>query len=130
MATSDIPKGLEEMEELRSWRLNNVYGEVKEWGQRPIEFNSDPRGTQLFSIEEMKRSFCRRFIDLAVSASGLLKEDSVVSAAIQGKFPDADEAYIVALQRLLKTAREFAAASTIAPHSVTSRCLPKSSAWQ
>lgn len=82
MATSGIPKGLEEMEELRSWRLNNVYSEVKEWGQRPIEFNSDPRGTQLFSIEEMKRSFCRRFIDLADSASGLLKEDSVVSAAI------------------------------------------------
>lgn len=82
MATSGIPKGLEEMEELRSWRLNNVYSEVKDWGQRPIEFNSDPRGTQLFSIEEMKRSFCRRFVDLADSASGLLDEDSVVSAAI------------------------------------------------
>lgn len=82
MVTSGIPKGLEEIEELRSWRLNNVYSEVKEWGQRPIEFNSDPRGTQLFSIEEMKRSFCRRFIDLADSASALLKEDRVVSAAI------------------------------------------------
>ena len=82
MATSGIPKGLEEIEELRTWRLNNVYSEVKEWGQRQIEFNSDPRGTQLFSIEEMKRSFCRRFIDLADSASGLLKEDRVVSAAI------------------------------------------------
>lgn len=82
MAASDIPKGFEEMEELRFWRLNNVYNEVKEWGERPIEFNSDPRGTQLFSIEEMKRSFCRRFIDMADSAGQLLEEDRVVSAAI------------------------------------------------
>ncbi len=82
MTASGIPKGLEEIEELRSWRLNSVYSEVKEWGQRPIEFNSDPRGTQLFSIEEIKRSFCRRFIDLADSASELLKEDRVVSAAV------------------------------------------------
>jgi|GEM_PF-5786178 len=55
MIASDTQKALDGMEELRSWRLNNVYSEVKEWSNRPIEFNSDPRGTQLFSIEEMKR---------------------------------------------------------------------------
>ncbi|MEW2914945.1 hypothetical protein [Leisingera sp. JC11] len=82
MNVSDIHKALEGTEELRSWRLNNVYSEIKEWGQRPIKFTSDPRGSQLFSIEEMKRSFCRRFIDLADSASRLLEEDRVVSAAI------------------------------------------------
>ena len=54
MTAAEIKEILEGMEELRSWRLNNVYSEVKEWGDRPIEFKSDPRGTQLFSIEEMK----------------------------------------------------------------------------
>lgn len=78
----DFQNILNGMEELRSWRLKNVYSEVKEWSDRPIKFNSDPRGTQLFSIEEMKRSFCRRFVDLADSASRLLEEDRVVSAAI------------------------------------------------
>lgn len=82
MTATEIKKILEGMEELRSWRLNNVYSEVKEWGDRPIEFKSDPRGTQLFSIEEMKRSFCRRFFDLADSAGRLLEENRVVSAAI------------------------------------------------
>ena len=82
MTATEIKKILEGMEELRSWRLNNVYSEVKEWGDRPIEFKSDPRGTQLFSIEVMKRSFCRRFIDLADSAGRLLEENRVVSAAI------------------------------------------------
>ena len=28
MAVSGIPKGLEKIEELRTWRLNNVYSEV------------------------------------------------------------------------------------------------------
>ncbi len=73
---------LEQIVAVRSWRLNDVYTEIEKWGHRPIEFNSDPRGTQLYSIEEMKRSFCRRFIDLADSAGQLLKEDRVVSAAI------------------------------------------------
>lgn len=82
MTTSDIQEIVEGMEELRSWRLNNVYDEVRQWGARPIEFNYDPRGTQLYSIEEMKRSFCRRFVDLADSASRLLKEDRVIGAAI------------------------------------------------
>ena len=82
MIASDAQKILDEVEELRSLRLKNVYSEIQEWCDRPIEFSSDPRGTQLFSIEEMKRSFCRRFIDLADSANRLLKEDRVVSAAI------------------------------------------------
>ncbi len=82
MTEDDIQKALENIEDLRLWRLINVYNEVKEWGARPIEFNSDPRGTQLYSIEEMKRSFCRRFIDLADAASRLLEEDRIVSAAI------------------------------------------------
>lgn len=82
MTTSDIQEIVEGMEELRSWRLNNVYDEVRQWGARPIEFNFDPRGTQLYSIEEMKRSFCRRFVDLADSASRLLEEDRVIGAAI------------------------------------------------
>jgi hypothetical protein len=37
--------------------------------------------------------------------------DPAQAAYIQRKFPDADAAHIVALQRLLKTAREFAAAT-------------------
>lgn len=82
MTASDIQEMVEAMEELRSWRLNNVYDEVRHWGARPIEFNSDPRGTQLYSIEEMKRSFCRRFVDLADSASRLLEENRVIGAAI------------------------------------------------
>lgn len=82
MIASDPLKFLGELEELRSWRLKNVYSKVKAWGDRPIEFNSDPRGSQLFSIEEMKRSLCRRFVDLADSAGRLLDEDRVVSAAI------------------------------------------------
>lgn len=82
MTGSRIQNIMEEVEELRSWRLNNVYSDIKEWGDRPIEFKSDPRGTQLFSIEEMKRSFCRRFIDRADSAGRLLEENRVVSAAI------------------------------------------------
>lgn len=82
MTASKVRKVVEGMAELRSWRLNNVYNEVKEWGERPIEFNFDPRGTQLFSVEELKRSYCRRFIDLADSASRLLGEDRVVGASI------------------------------------------------
>lgn len=82
MIASDAQNVLDKMEELRSWRLKDVYSEVKNWGDRPIEFNFDPSGTQLFSVEEMKRSFCRRFIDLADSTSRLLEENRVVSAAI------------------------------------------------
>ena len=79
---SDAQKLLDGMEELRSHRLKGVYDEVKDWGAQPIRFDADPRGTQLYSIEETKRSYCRRFIDLADSASQLLGEGHVVSAAI------------------------------------------------
>ena len=70
------------MEDLAIHRRNGVYYEVKDWGALPIRFNADPRGTQLYSIEQTKRSYCRRFIDLADAVSHLLEESRVVAAAI------------------------------------------------
>lgn len=82
MKVSDLYTAFGDVEELRSRRLKDVYDEIKVWGERPIEFSLDPCGSQLFSIEEMKRSFCRRFVDLADSVKQLLAEERVVSAAI------------------------------------------------
>ena len=40
MTATDIQKTLEGMEELRSWRLNNVSKEVNAWGRLPKQIVS------------------------------------------------------------------------------------------
>ena len=68
--------------ELREDRIAGIFREIQEWGNRPIEFSQDPRGTNLYSIEETKRAYCRRFIQLAITSDGLLEDGQTIVASI------------------------------------------------
>ena len=68
--------------QLRERRLAGIFQEIQEWSHKAIEFSRDPKGTSLYSIEETKRAYCRRFIALAVAARTLLQDDQIIAASI------------------------------------------------
>ena len=68
--------------QLREHRLAEIIQEIQEWSHKPIEFSHDPRDTHLYSIEETKRAYCRRFIKLAFAARKLLEDDQTIAACI------------------------------------------------
>ena len=76
------PTSLEWFLKLREHRLAGIFREIQEWGNRPIEFSQDPRGTNLYSIEETKRAYCRRFIQLAIASDALLEDEKTIAACI------------------------------------------------
>ena len=67
--------------ELREHRIGQIVEDIQTWADRPIEFSRDPTGSDLYSIEETKRTYCRRFLDLSETAHQLLTEDKHVAAA-------------------------------------------------
>ena len=74
------PNSLEWFLELREDRLGGIFQNIQEWGNRPIEFSQDPQGTNLYSIEETKRAYCRRFIEFAVASRTLLENEQIIAA--------------------------------------------------
>ncbi len=73
---------LEFISQIGEHRLAGIFQGIQEWGNRPIEFSRDPQGTHLYSIEETKRAYCRRFIKLALAARTLLEDDQTIAACI------------------------------------------------
>ena len=71
--------------ELRERRIAGISQEIQAWADRPIEFSLDPYGTPLYSIEETKRAYCRRFVDLSETARRLLEQDKQIAASILGR---------------------------------------------
>ena len=73
---------LEYLQRLRDDRIDRIFQDLQEWAKRPIEFSSDPRGTCLYSIEETKRAYCRRFVEFSLAARTLLENHQYNAACI------------------------------------------------
>lgn len=67
---------------LRTWRVKQIREDLVLWGDRPIEFDFNPEGTNLYSIEETLRAFCRRFSCVAECIEQLDKKTMLVPATI------------------------------------------------
>lgn len=78
-------KGLTFFLEIRERRIAGIVRNIQAWAERPIEFSQDPYGTPLYSIEETKRAYCRRFIDLSETAHKLIEQDRQIGASILGR---------------------------------------------
>lgn len=63
-------------------RIEKIEFELRVRASRPISFEFDPSGTNLFSIMELKQSYAKRCVDFADSIRSLLRKDKIVPAAV------------------------------------------------
>jgi hypothetical protein len=64
------------------WRIEGIERDLVSWATKPIDFEFDPSGTDLFSIMELSRSYATRCADFASSIRLLLRDDHVVPATV------------------------------------------------
>lgn len=67
---------------VRTWRAKQIREDLAAWGDRPIEFDFNPQGTHLYSIEETLRAFARRYSCVAECIEQLDKKTMLVPATI------------------------------------------------
>ena len=73
---------LKYLQQLQDDRIDRIFQDLQEWGNRPILFSYDPRGTCLYAIEETKRAYCRRFVEFSLAARTLLENQQYNAACI------------------------------------------------
>ena len=73
---------MDAMLQLKTQRIAGIQAELAAWASEPFRSELDPRGTPLYSIEEQKRAYTRRFTQLAVEIQKLSDASSVISATI------------------------------------------------
>ena len=66
-------------------RIKGVEQDLRSWAEKPIDFSFDPKGTPLFSMMELKRSYARRCVDLADAIRLLLTKNQIIPAAVLGR---------------------------------------------
>lgn len=67
---------------LASDRINQIEQDIKAWADKPIAFSFNPINTHLFSMEELSRSYAKRFVDLAECIRSLVGTDRIVPATV------------------------------------------------
>lgn len=67
---------------LREERRRGVVEALRKLADDPISFTFNPQGTQLYSIEEVKRAYARRFVSMSESSQLMMQGGDVVSAVI------------------------------------------------
>lgn len=71
--------------ELRENRIQRIEKQILDIAKSDIEFNFNPQGTNLYSIEETKRSYAKRIISLKDASISLLNDKKYVAASIIGR---------------------------------------------
>jgi len=80
--TADVKQFSELASKLRDFRQADIEIKLRRLADLPISFSFDPRGTPLYSIEETRRSYARRFLEIAASAKSLVGQDQIAAGAI------------------------------------------------
>ena len=80
--TTDPSVSLDVLLKVRSDRISDIFQDVHRWSNLPIEFSRDPTGTNLYSIEETKRAYCRRFANFASVAGNLVHDRQELAACV------------------------------------------------
>ena len=70
---------------LTAARIKQVEQDLRSWAEEPIDISFDPKGTPLFSMMELARSYARRFVDLADAIRLLLANNQIIPAAVLGR---------------------------------------------
>jgi hypothetical protein len=79
--TQEFPNFLETLP-LAKERVDQIEKDIRSWATKPIEFDFDVRGTHLYSMEELSRSYAKRFVDFADSIRSLVAADRIVPATV------------------------------------------------
>jgi hypothetical protein len=66
-------------------RYQQIESELRKFAVEKLDFAFSPKGTQLFSLMELRQSYARRSIDLVDSIYNLLEANKVVPAAVLGR---------------------------------------------
>ena len=78
-------KSLIENTPLATARIKQVEQDLRSLAEKPINISFDPKGTPLFSMMELARSYARRCVDLADAIHLLLAKDQIVPATVLGR---------------------------------------------
>ena len=70
---------------LTATRIEQVEQDLRFWADKPIDISFDPKGTPLFSMIELARSYARRSVVLADAIRLLLAKNHIVPAAVLGR---------------------------------------------
>ena len=82
LMSTDPSVSLDALLKVRSDRISGIFQGVHRWSNLPIKFSRDPAGTNLYSIEETKRAYCRRFANFASVAGNLVHDRQELAACV------------------------------------------------
>jgi hypothetical protein len=82
---ASLLREISEFQALKESRISGIIADISKLANAPISFPFNPKGTQLYSIEETKRSFARRFLEISECINLLRSNKKVVSGAILGR---------------------------------------------
>ena len=70
---------------LTAARIEQIEQDLRSWAEKPIDISFDPKGTPLYSMIELARSYARRCVDLANAIRLLLEKNQIIPAAVLGR---------------------------------------------
>jgi len=66
-------------------RYNQIETDLRSFASEDLKFDFDPKGTQLFSLMELRQSYARRSVDFVEAIYLLLEKDRIIPSAIIGR---------------------------------------------